>query len=258
MSRVKVSCVSYTNSIPFVFGLQNHDVSGDIELSLDSPAACAEKLKNGTVDIGLIPVAAIKDIPDAIQITNWCIGANGAVKSVTLLSEVPFEEVKTILLDFQSVTSNELTRLLAQHYWKINPEFKTSQRGFESQIKGNVAAVVIGDRSLLWQDKYSFVYDLAEEWKKFTGLPFVFARWVSNRKLDTGFLNKFNDALSFGIKNIDTVLANLKKDTDYNPQIESYLKLNLSYEFDDLKRKGMEFFLEKAGLNSPASVKVLY
>jgi len=244
MQPVKVSCVSYINSAPFVFGIRNHEVNKDIILSLDTPADCADKLRLGQVDIGLIPVAAIASIKNAHQVTNWCIGANGPVKSVTLLSDVPLSEIKTIVLDFQSVTSNLLSKILALNYWKINPVFLKSVPGFEQQIHGETAGVVIGDRSLQLQHKFRFVYDLSEEWKNFTGLPFVFARWVSNKKIDEGFLNRFNSALEFGINNIEEVIRELKSVPGYQAGTDDYLRNNLSYNFDAPKKHGMDLYLE--------------
>lgn len=132
---IKVSCVSYLNSIPFVSGLRVLEDENLIKLSLDTPADCATKLIRGEVDLGLIPVATIPLVPGGQIVTDFCIGAKGAVKSVTLLSEVPLSQIKTILLDYQSRTSVNLTRILAKEFWKINPEWKAGETGFESQIQ---------------------------------------------------------------------------------------------------------------------------
>lgn len=246
ITPIKVSCVSFINSLPFVYGLKRHPVFNKIELSLDSPAECAYKLSAGSVDIGLIPVAAINSIKNANQVTNWCIGSNGPVKSVTLVSDVEIHQVEKIFLDFQSVTSNLLTRILAARHWKIDPEFISSNQGYEKNISGNTAAIIIGDRSLILQKQFKYVYDLSEAWKNFTGLPFVFARWVSNKPLDSVFLQEFDDALAYGIENIDQVLLQLNKQDTNIPGLETYLKHHLSYNFDAQKKEGMNLFLDYA------------
>jgi len=246
MPKIRVSCVSFLNSLPFVYGLQNHPVSENIELSLDTPSESAFKLREGIVDIGLIPVAAIGEIKNSQSITNWCISADGPVKSVTLLSHVPLSEITNIILDEQSMTSNLLVQILAEFHWKIKVDFLQPHSTFVNEIKGQTAAVIIGDRSLKLQKDFKFVYDLAGEWKTFTGLPFVFARWVSNRSLENKFIEQFNAALEFGVSRIDTIISGLEKNNSAFPGIESYLNNHLSYNFNADKQKGMDQFLQLA------------
>ncbi len=248
MQKIKVSCVSYLNSLPFLHGLRNHPVADEIELSLDHPAQCAQKLADGTVDIGLVPVAVIPTLQQAYEITCWCIGADGPVRSVALFSMVPLDEIRQILPDFQSVTSNYLVRILAAKYWNITPEFLLPSPGYEKNIKDQTAGVIIGDRALQLYDTYPYRYDLAGEWHRFTGLPFVFARWVSNRELDPGFINSFGDALKSGVQNTGTLLSeNIASGLDRD-LIREYLTRNLSYTFDERKKLGMEKFLDYAAL----------
>ncbi|MBL0070840.1 MAG: menaquinone biosynthesis protein [Bacteroidetes bacterium] len=242
---IKVSCVSYLNSIPFVSGLRVLEDENLIKLSLDTPADCATKLIRGEVDLGLIPVATIPLVPGGQIVTDFCIGAKGAVKSVTLLSEVPLSQIKTILLDYQSRTSVNLTRILAKEFWKINPEWKAGETGFENQIQGNTAGVVIGDRSLKMRDSFQYVYDLSEEWFKFTNMPFVFACWVTSQQLDIDFVDRLNSVFAAGIEAIPSLVAKLKETGDFYKDSEDYLKNYLQYNLDDSMRMAMNLFLEK-------------
>ena len=242
---VKVSCVSYLNSVPYVRGLQELHNQGLIDLSLDMPSDCAKKVRNRTADIGLIPVAALSGLPEAEIITDFCIGADGPVKSVTLLSQVPLEAIKTIQLDYQSRTSVNLTKILAAKHWKIHPEWKATSEGFEATINGTTAGVVIGDRSLRLQNNFEYVYDLAGEWKNATGLPFVFACWVTNKSLDSTFIRRFNAALASGLTQMDEIIAELKQKKDYYPETESYLKENLKFRLTPSMREGMQRFLKE-------------
>ncbi|HWY36330.1 MAG TPA: menaquinone biosynthesis protein, partial [Nitrosopumilaceae archaeon] len=214
-----------------------------IDLQLDIPSVCAEKLKNKTVDIGLIPVALLPELSDYHIISDYCIGADGKVDSVKLYSHVPLKEIDTILLDYQSKTSVTLVQVLSREYWKIKPEFTNTGAGFEEEIKGNTAAVVIGDRTFAKNGTYPYEFDLAEEWKDFTGLPFVFAAWVSLKELnDNDFINTFNIALTSGLMNIDKALIDY-----HNPVIgfdpTDYLKNKISYPLDEAKRAGLLKFL---------------
>ena len=111
---------------------------------------------------------------------------------------------------------------------------------FWEQIKGNTAAVVIGDRALEQRKKSTYFYDLGEEWKKMTGLPFVFAAWISNKTLDPAWIRRFEDANAFGIQNISRVLNGLPDD---HFDLHTYFTQYLSYDLDEKKKKGMELFL---------------
>lgn len=239
-----------------MYGLHHHHVLKQIELFTDHPADCATKLINNQADIGLVPVAAIPKIEDAIIISDFCISADDNVKSVLLLSEVPLEEIEIIMLDYQSITSVNLVKVLATEFWNINPSFTNAAPGFESLISGTNAAVVIGDRALKIQDKFQYTYDLAGEWKKFCGLPFVFACWVSNKILTPDFITDFNEALSIGVNNLDDVIEELRKNGEYFEGVENYLKTNLSYNFSPDKKKAMTLFLSYLKKMHPDAVKV--
>ena len=242
---LKISAVSYLNTIPFIHGLKQSELIKIIDLQLDYPSICAEKLINGIVDLALVPVAVIPKLKEAHIISDYCIGANGAVDTVCLYSDVPIEEIESIVLDYQSRTSVALLKILLNEYWQLNPELKKANVGFEENIKGNHAALVIGDRAFALNTKYAYIYDLSAIWKKMTGLPFVFAAWVANKKLPQDFIVSFNKALEKGLSNIDKALA-LEGDSYPNCENpEDYLNNKISYNLDIEKQKGMELFLKK-------------
>ena len=185
----KISAVSYANSYPFIFGLRNHDVINQVQLALDNPADCARKLnywRGGSWSGSSSHNSRNARISYCF---NYCIGADGPVESVCLFSDVPLNEIDTILLDYQSRTSVQLVQYLAEHEWNINPNWVSAEEGFESSIGSRTAGVVIGDRAFPLLNKFKYVYDLSEKWKKSTELPFVFACWVSNKELDGAFIN---------------------------------------------------------------------
>ena len=242
---LKISAVSYLNTIPFIHGLKQSELIKIIDLQLDYPSICADKLINGTVDLALVPVAVIPKLKEAYIISDYCIGANGAVDTVCLYSDVPIEEIESIALDYQSRTSVALLKVLLKEYWQYNPELKKANVGFEENIKGNHAALVIGDRAFALNTKHAYIYDLSAIWKEMTGLPFVFAAWVANTKLPKDFIVSFNKALEKGLSNIDKALA-LEGDSYPNcKNPEDYLNNKISYNLDVEKQKGMELFLRK-------------
>ena len=245
MKKIKISAVSYLNTIPFVFGLQNSKIINEIDLSLDIPADCAKKLIEGKTDIALVPVAILPQIENYKIISNYCIGAEKEVKSVMLFSETKLENISTIFLDYQSLTSINLVKILAKYFWKINVDYKNTLAGFESQvIKKSEAAVIIGDRAFQFFDRYKYKYDLALEWNKFTNLPFVFAVWAAKSKLDKSFEEEFNKSLEFGINNIADAIKSINKKSYNIPDIKNYLTNNISYIFEDRKKTGLQLFFK--------------
>ena len=241
---IKVSLVSYLNSKPFLYGLQHYPLKNDISISLDSPAVCAQKLLDKKVDIGLIPVAIIPQLNEYHIIGNYCIGAQGKVGSVMLYSDVPLKDIKTILLDYQSRTSVTLVKILAKQLWKIAPVWENAAENFETKITGTTAAVIIGDRTFGLENKFAYSYDLAEEWEKLTGLPFVFACWVANKKLPDDFINEFNAALKSGIDNRPALIAELSKENNYSTDVVHYLNEQIKYDLNDERKKALSLFLE--------------
>jgi len=248
MTKIKISAVSYTNTFPFIYGLENSSIFNHIELSKDIPSVCAQKLLENKVDVGLIPVAVIPKLKHHEIISDYCIGASGPVRSVILASFKPLHEIETIYLDYHSRSSVMLTRILAKHFWKINVKWTDTTDGFENRLKQNEAAVIIGDKALIAENNFPFVYDLAKEWINSTKLPFIFAAWVTNKNLGDTFKEEFNKALKFGLTNIDLMIE--KTDftflpSDVNPK--EYLTKNIDFNLDKNKIKGLNLFLDYAG-----------
>ncbi|MGZ4075969.1 MAG: menaquinone biosynthetic enzyme MqnA/MqnD family protein [Bacteroidia bacterium] len=243
MDKIKISIVSYLNSKPFVYGIEHSDILNEIELQQDIPSVCAQKLIDGKVDVGLIPVAVLPLLKEKYIISDYCIGAVGKVASVMLYSNVPLQQIRTVLLDYQSRTSVTLVKVLAKNFWKITPEWIPASVDFENKIDGTTAAVIIGDRTFGLENKYKYAYDLAEEWQKFTQLPFVFACWVANKKLQDTFIDKFNSVLKYGIDNRKTLIAELQKTSKYSMDVDTYLSKSIDYSYNDSKKQALELFL---------------
>lgn len=242
--KVKISIVSYSNTLPFLYGLTQSGLINDVDLQLDIPSTCAEKLLTNQVDIGLVPVAILPQMEKYYIITDYCIGATKKVNSVVLYSDVPLNEIKTIMLDYQSKTSINLVQVLAKQYWKITPTFENANVGFENNIGGTTAGVIIGDRTFDLTNTYKYQYDLAEEWNTFTQLPFAFACWVSNKKMPLEFILKLNAALRLGVENIDKSLSLSTNKTISKEKLENYLTNDISYNLDEDKRKSIQLFLK--------------
>lgn len=214
----------------------------EIELQIDYPANIANMLINDAIDIGLIPVAAIPKLQQHHIISDYCIAADGAVASVCLFSQVPVEAVTDILLDYQSRTSAALLKILCAEHWKISPRFRDADPGYINEINRTTAGLIIGDRALKHKENFSYVYDLSSAWKELTGLPFVFAAWVSNKMITGDFQENFNATNQHGFDNLEKVI-------EENPcdfcNLQEYYTKNIKYKLDEEKRNGLNAFLSR-------------
>jgi chorismate dehydratase len=244
MELLKISAVSYLNTIPFVYGILKSGHLENFRLDLDVPSVCAEKLLKGEVDVALVPVGAYPDFKNIVMVSEYCIGAVGKVKTVLLLSQKPLEQIDNIYLDYDSRTSVQLVKVLAEHYWQLSPQWKRLNPGQSDHPKRLTSLVAIGDKTFELVKQYKYVYDLAEEWFRFTGLPFVFAVWLSKKQLPAILKDQLNGALSYGLEHKAESVEYFKDKLPSCGDCLSYLENNISFQFDDEKKKGMQLFLE--------------
>ncbi|HEY1871106.1 MAG TPA: menaquinone biosynthesis protein [Chitinophagaceae bacterium] len=242
MKKIKVGAVSYLNTKPLLYGIEHSDeMMGQIELVKDYPSKIAKQLLDDDIDIGLVPVTVILQMKAYYIVSDYCIGADGNVASVCLFSDVELNKIEKILLDYQSKTSVALCKILLKNFWKKDVALEDAQEDFAEQIRGTTAGILIGDRALKQRKKSKYIYDLAGEWKTFAGLPFVFAAWISNKKLSEDFVESFNQKNSEGLNNIETVIK--ENECDFY-DLKTYYTKNISYNLNDEKRKGLRLFLD--------------
>lgn len=242
MSRkIKVSAVSYLNTKPLLYGIEQHKVRERISLDLEYPALIAQHLSEDRTDIGLVSTAALLTVPNAKIISNYGIAASGKVASVCIYSKVPLDQVETIYLDYQSRTSVKLAEILLKRYWGLRIELVNAPQNFIDLIDGSTAGVIIGDRALKANHDFEYIYDLAEHWKLHTGLDFIFAAWIANKDIPQELAADFDAANAAGLEHIDTVVA--QTPFPYY-DLNIYYKENIRYQFDESKLKGLDLFLE--------------
>jgi chorismate dehydratase len=242
--------VSYFNTQPLLLGIEKANFLSKIELVKDYPANIAQALMYGQIDIGLVPVAITPFLTHPHIVSEYCIGTRTKVASVAIFSKVPMDQIECIYLDYQSRTSVQLARILLNEFWKKDIQFLKAQEGYIQEIEGTTAGVIIGDRALANLTSFEYVYDLGEAWIEHTGLPFVFAAWMSNQPIPDDFKTLFNYANAYGVEHIDEVLNQLPLRThDYN--MEEYYTKNIEYRLTDTMQQGMQLFLEKVKLLAP-------
>ncbi|MEL7220638.1 MAG: menaquinone biosynthesis protein [Bacteroidota bacterium] len=242
MDKIRITAVSYLNTKPLLYGLLNSPLADQIDLSINIPSECARMLRDGEVDIALTPVAILPELPEWHLVSDYCIGAQGSVKTVNLYSEVPVEALEKVYLDHHSRTSVALVQLLFKEYWQQQPQFLPADEGYIAHIQGTTGGVVIGDRTIALEGRYNYVYDLSECWEQLTGLPFVFAAWVSTQPLDSEFEAAFNAALGAGIAAIPKLKLLLPSPhPDFD--LERYFTEYISYNLDAAKREALSHFV---------------
>lgn len=234
--------MSYLNSKPLIHGFEQGRMKDEIDLIIDYPANIAAMLVDDRIDVGLVPVAVIPSLPEHYIISDYCIGCDGEVASVCLFSEVALDQVETVLLDYQSRTSVALLKVLLKEHWKVSPQLVAAGIDYEKDISGATAGLVIGDRALQQRLHSAFIYDLGLAWKEMTGLPFVFAAWISNKKIDPAFIGRFNEANAAGFDNLPLVI-----DENKTPVYDllKYYTENIRYRYSGDQQKALQRFMQE-------------
>ena len=237
-----VAIVSYLNTLPFIHGFDNTSAGKDFNLILATPRDCAELFMTNKVDMALIPVGVLPLIPEYNIISDYCIGCNGAVRTVCLFYENNFDDIDEILLDTHSRTSVLLIQILMKKYFNKNVKYVNFDFGEKLILNKNQAVLAIGDKVFELEKNYTNKVDLGLAWKDWTTLPFAFAVFVATTKISLEHIEKLNSVLKYGIDH--------KSEIDFNEyaeinNLEEYLNNNISYEFDEEKEKALGLFLEE-------------
>ncbi len=242
MNKIIISATSYLNTVPFVYGIENSGFIDNYELKLDVPAKVAETILLEKADIGLLPVGVIPEISNYKILNSYCIGAEGKVKTVILFSHKPLKDIKNIALDYESRTSVVLARILAHNYWKLN-NIKWLNLNNKKDYLSQNSIIAIGDKTFEMDKHYEYSYDLAEEWQKWTGLPFVFACWVAKKSIKEDIINNFEKALGWGVELRSEIASIYKNKNNSDINIKDYFEKNISFNFDEKKHFAMQKFL---------------
>jgi chorismate dehydratase len=187
---IRVGAVSYLNAKPLYYDLRRY--APQVRLSLDVPSRLAEQLEVGELDVALIPsVEYLRGASRGYEILpGFAIAACGPVHSVKLFSRVPWERVERLALDAGSRTSQVLARVwLDARYGVRPPRVEELPLGVSALESTADEVLVIGDRTMrVPHQPFHDVVDLGEAWHMLTGLPLVFALWVTRGGVDLGSL----------------------------------------------------------------------
>ncbi|MGB8473278.1 MAG: menaquinone biosynthesis protein [Candidatus Acidiferrum sp.] len=274
MQKLRISVVQYLNTAPLVRGFTHGPYAGKYDLSFTVPSQCAEELRNGAVDIAIIPAIEYQRIPDLVVLPGIAIASQSRVRSLLLISKKPIGEVRSIALDRSSRSTQALTRILAAEHWKIAPKFSEAEPDLRTMLDQADAALLIGDPALrisiaiekkstvspegravcraatlgMTGTEILHVYDVVGEWRRMTGLPAVMAFWAGRREVVTAeVLEDFTASRDFGLISIGDICTESARELELPPtELESYLRHNIDFYLSEESRRGLERYFDDA------------
>ncbi len=221
---------------------------GKFDLSFTTPAECADAVRHGSAGVGIIPSIELQRIENLQVIPGISISSLERVRSVVLLSKKPIEQIARVALDTSSRTSVALVEIVLRTFYKVKPRTVPAGPDPDKMLAEADAALLIGDPALGLGQTRGLVYDLAAEWKKFTGLPFVFALWAGPQTAGLKeFSRDFEDSRDYGLAHVDDIaLAYADRQGMTPEEVKIYLTENINYNLEDKQREGLHLFYRLA------------
>jgi chorismate dehydratase len=260
MKRLRISAISYLNTAPLIWDFERGPSGKDFDIFYTVPSRCAENLRRGSADIGIIPAAAYTMIPDLAIIPGVAIASRRPVRSILLISRHRLDpdamtKIETVALDNSSLTSVALTKVLFSKYWGGARLYSAADPDIEAMLGTNDAALLIGDPALKVDRSRFHSLDLAEEWIRFTGLPFVFAFWAvrqaalreASRDLDLARI--FQNSRDHGLEaaNLRNIVTTWAARLDLSEEVlAEYLNQSIYYHLDSECLAGLSLFYRYA------------
>ena len=251
LTRPRVCAVSYLNTVPLVWGLQHDARLGEVfELEFALPSVCAARLEDGSADLGIVPVAEIGR-QGLAYFEETGIACEGPVRSILLISKVPFSKIKKLAVDAGSRTSVRLAQIILAERYGAEPILVRRPADLSSMLNESDAALIIGDPALLL-DPASLPFDcldLGQEWLALTGLPMVFALWAGRPELieqhnSDLWRAAFRQSCQFGLDHVgDMVEAEAVPRGFSRPLATRYFTEHIQYQLTPRHLSGMQEYL---------------
>jgi chorismate dehydratase len=255
-----IAASSYLNAAPLCYSFAFGEQRDRCEFLSDAaPARCAEMLAEGRADAALIPAIEYQRVAGLKVAPGACVASKREVRSVLLASRVPMEKIRTVALDESSRTSAALIQIILEHFYGVEASYRQSPPRLVHMLETNDAALIIGDPAMLIDRTSLHVYDLAEEWRKHTALPFVFAFWAIRENSTAWHVGTdspdgpqdvridFESAKREGLAHADQLAEIYSKRLGLpSSDLFSYLTENISYDLDEECLRGLKLYYELA------------
>jgi chorismate dehydratase len=255
MRRLRISAISYLNTAPLMWDFEHGRAGQEFDISYTLPSGCARALAQANADIGIIPAAGYTQIPGLQILPDVAIASRQAVRSILLVSRVPIVKVRKVALDTSSMTSVALTKVLFERWLGGGREFVPMAPDLETMLSQCDAGLLIGDPALQVDRSRYHALDLAEEWIRHTGKPFVFAFWAARADalreadpvLDLGKI--FRNSRDHGLEeeNLRRIVQEWAPKLNLSEvDVRSYLTNNIHYQLDGECLEGLQLFYRYA------------
>jgi chorismate dehydratase len=281
MGKLRISIVEFLNTAPLVWGFTDGPMAGRYDLSFAVPSQCAEDLRAGRADVGIIPAIEYQRMENVVALPGMAVAAKREVRSILVISKVPIEQARSLALDTNSRSSVGLVRLLCQRHWNIAPEFIDMAPDPNAMLAKADTALIIGDPALRLRLKLDamqakvpkgdacccgdddeqlvsgvdtlFIYDIAQQWREMTGRACVLAIWVARRGTVTPeIVRDFQASREYGLAHIGEIAEGAALKLDLQPRdLERYLTENIDFSLDEENLAGLKLYYEecaRAGL----------
>jgi len=245
----KLAASSYLNTAPLCYSFVTGSQKDRSEFLSDaSPAVCAQMLDRKECDAAMIPVIEYQRMSGIKILPGTCVASRSKVRSVLLVSKRPIQEIDSVALDTTSRTSAVLIKILLGKFYGLSPTYRAAAPQLEKMLESNDAALIIGDPAMTIDSSGLKVYDLAEEWRGHTGLPFVFAFWAVRNGSECFFQGPektvdFRAALDEGLANVQAIAGaySMSLGLPVSELIE-YLTVNISFRLDAAAIRGLDHY----------------
>ncbi|HEX6046828.1 MAG TPA: menaquinone biosynthesis protein [Pyrinomonadaceae bacterium] len=240
--RPRLAASTYLNSAPLIWSFLHGSKRGSVDFIDAVPARCAQMLSRDEVDAALVPVIEYQRIPGGALVPDVCVGSQQQVLSVVLVSKnAQLEDIRSVALDESSRTSATLVKVIFREFLGREAEWTTRTPNIEEMLERNDAALIIGDPGMTFPRKGLKVWDMAELWRNYTGLGFVFAMWmVRNESIDVDFAGARDE----GVTRIDEIVDAYKDKIPMD--LKRYLTENIVYRINESMQRGLELYFELA------------
>jgi chorismate dehydratase len=254
MRRLHISAIAYLNTAPLMWDFEHGQTDADFDISYTVPSHCAALLGDGSADIGIIPAAAYATVPGLLVLPGVAIASRRAARSILLVSKVPLKEIRSIAVDTSSLTSVALLKVLFAKWWGAGKTFMPMAPDLDQMLQQHDAGLVIGDPALKINRSLYSTYDLAEEWIRLTGEPFVFAFWAVREEAltdETPFdlAETFQRSRDHGLKpeNLQKIVQEWAPRVGLDQaDVREYLTENIHYCLDAPGLAGLRLFYRYA------------
>jgi chorismate dehydratase len=274
VKKLRISIVQYLNTAPLVWGFTHGPLQGKYDLSFTVPSRCADDLRTGRADVAIIPAIELQRIDDLVVLPNFAIASKDRVRSLLIVSHKSAKEITSIALDRGSRSTQALTQILCAVHWKISPRFFEAAPDVAQMLNDADAALLIGDPALRLSISIAehaqlgpsgellcdaakcgiagkgalHVYDVVQEWRRFSGLPAVLAVWAARRDAVTPeVIADFAASRSFGMAHLAEICADASQELNLPAaQLQTYLRDNIDFSLDADNLAGLDLYFRLA------------